>query len=153
MTKNKIEKERRFLLKRLPKLDYESRIEIVQFYIDGYRYRRSFDCTKNRAKYEKIKKISLGIGINSEEEIEEIPYQVFNELRRFGDREISKVRCIIENANHTFEIDVFYDMSLVILEIENVDIDKVIGFPPKIEDEILMEITENKNFSNYELAK
>jgi CYTH domain-containing protein len=39
------------------------------------------------------------------------------------------------------------------LEIEGIDIDDAVDFPEWIEKEILMEVTGNPKFTNYELAE
>ena len=146
-----IEKERRWLLKRLPNINFNEIIPITQFYIDGYRYRASSQISGGDC-YEKIKKVSIGIGHNEEIEIEQISKETFFDLFANRERSISKQRFVFFNEKHKFEIDEFENMNLTIMEIEGIELTDIIDFPPEIEKEIIMEITGFKQLNNYNLA-
>lgn len=153
MKKSITEKERRWLLKSKPQLKYDDSLYITQVYLDGYRYRQSFSFSSGSTSYEKIKKVSIGIGHNEEIDIEDISEKDFLEARKKSEKIISKIRNVYTTKKHTFEIDIFENLNLIIMEIEGVEMADKINFPEKIKDSIVMEITGLKEFSNFNLAE
>lgn len=150
--KEKLEKERKFLLKKIPTLITPNHIlHITQCYKDGYRYRLTRSQNAEPV-YEKIKKKKLSNGINSETEITEIDFPTFYMAKNTANKEISKRRFVYEFENKVFEMDVFDDLNLIILEVEGVELDEVIRFPPEINSVIIMEVTGNEKFDNFNLA-
>lgn len=149
-----IEKERKFLLKRFPTLNPDKRINITQYYTEsGNRFRMSSVIGEVGITCEKIKKIKIGKGINHEVDIEFISLSEFNNNRPFNQqKEISKLRSIYNINGKVFEIDLFKDLQLLILEVEDVDVDEEINFPEEIKKLILLEVTGNENFDNYNLS-
>ena len=152
--KTVIEKERKFLLKKFPTLEPNKRINITQYYTDsGIRYRMSSVIGEVGITCEKIKKIKIGKGVNQEIDVEEIPLSEFNNNRSVNQqKEISKLRSVYNLNGKVFEIDLFKDLQLLLLEVENVDIDEEIDFPEEIKKLILLEVTGNENFDNYNLS-
>ena len=70
-------------------------------------------------------------------------------------KKISKYRHVL-TVGRTFEIDCFRDMQLIVLEIELEDANDLIRdiyIPNWLKDEIIVEVTGMKEFSNYNLAK
>lgn len=151
MSKKVTEKERRWLLKNIPQLKFDSRIEIVQGYFDGLRFRSSLE--KGKFTYEKIKKVSIGVGHNEEIDIEELTLEQWKEVYPKFERIMFKTRYVIERNGHKFEVDAPGEISIVMLEIEGVEMNDVINFLPEIKSEIIMEITGIKELSNYNLAE
>lgn len=151
---NKIEKERKFLLKRMPHQKADVILCISQKYHDGYRYRETLTPKEDGSLdfcYEKLKKTRISNGVNQESEIETISREDFLEIP--GDHSVSKDRYIFSFEGKKFEVDQFYRMSLVIMEVEDVDPGEKINFPPFLEKLILMEVTGNPVFDNINLAK
>lgn len=154
-----LEIERRFLLKRIPKdLIAIKFLSIVQYYDkeNGIRYRETQDRGTLERKWEKIKKSTLGFGINEEVDLpitEEVFYKEIA-LLKWKPR-ISKRRIVYKFIDYpqTFEVDIFEDMALVICEVELKETYELIVFPPEIQKEIIKEITGEIRFSNMHLAE
>lgn len=154
--KIKVEKERKWLLKRNPEdIEFSDIFNIYQFYTeDGWRYRNIMNEDYTMDKYEKVKKVSIEKGINNEVDFQEVTEEEFHEAQESGKiRELMKTRRVFEYEGRKFEIDEFDEFGLTILEIEDVEMSDVIKFPPEIEKLILMEVTGNSKFSNYNLAE
>ena len=149
--------ERRFLLKYLPDLKYSEKIGIRQVYTSiGERYRESFTNELNGPYYDKIIKKSVSPGINTEE-VFKLSREEFSKVLVKGNKIIYKVRHIFIANDLKFEIDLFqspnnYQPCLIICEVELLKIDQEIKFPKKIKEAIILEITEFKQFSNYNLS-
>lgn len=155
---NKIEKERKWLLKRLPRdITPDEEISIIQYYKDGKRYRREVmrgGGVHGRTIYTRIIKTKAALGVNYETNIEEIGFTEFNEHRHNDtNKEISKTRYVYEFKQGKIEIDEFDNLTLIIMEVENVDMEDIINFPLAIEREILMEVTGDTKFDNFNLAE
>lgn len=146
----KIEKERKWLLKRLPgKLDVYEYDFIEQIYTDEFRFRKYHRST-GRIEYEKVIKKKLGIGVNEEEHF---PCSEAEYLAARGPKVHKKRYYLKLNDGLLAEIDIFLNAYLMIMEIENVELTDIIDFPDYIKDCILMEVTEFPQFSNKNLAR
>ena len=149
----KIEKERKFLMKNFPNNKPDKILLITQKYdSEGYRYRETLTFNNDIPEYvhEKIKKVKVDKGINHETEIETISREQY--LKAKCDKTISKERHIFNYEGKVFELDHFYRNSLIILEVENVDIDEEINFPDFLKKRILIEVTGMPEFDNINLA-
>jgi len=149
----KIERERKWLLKRATDEAWEGdTLHILQIYTeDGWRYRRTR--VNGDWVHEKMRKTSLGRGINQEVDIQTITEEEFNKiLEQDNVKGVDKLRHVVKTDHHTFEIDDFNSVDMVIVEVENVDMDDTIIFPDWLEKEIIMEVTGNPLFSNANLA-
>lgn len=152
-----IEIERRFLLKQLPKGlgDYK---EISQKYFNNNgvyeRIRRiHFPNIKyNHFNYEHIIKTNISPGINNEEH-RVIDSNLFHEINKRCTKEINKRRYLYRIGNLTWEVDHFFTMNLVIAEVELEDLNQELMIPKIIQNEIIMEVTEFPQFSNFNLAE
>jgi len=163
-----LEIERRFLLKK----SNESLLReigcdvflITQYYVQEegniVRYRRKEKFYNKNSDwsvkyYKTVKKyISLGTFEEIEEEVDrEI---VVNAIQS----NVGKVRCVSkyryivndEKQDLKFEIDLF-NFSIVILEVELPNINHEFKMPPFLQDSIILEITGQKEFSNYNLSE
>lgn len=150
MSLNVTEFERKWLLKKKPKIKFDSKILIIQFYLDGLRYRSSY--YNNKGTYEKIKKVSIGIGHNEELNCEQITSKEWWKNYKLAEKVITKTRFIKNSNGLKFEIDIFSKLSLIMMEVEDVQLTDSIAFPTEIEKEIIMEVTGLKEFNNYNLA-
>ena len=146
--------ERKFLLKRFPRLEKINNVfHIEQWYhSDGYRYRKQVEVPTNEIKIFKTKKTNISKGVNQEEETI-LTLIEFNELDLSNSLHINKIRTVIKYEGKKFEIDKYEGMNIVILEVELNDINEKIEFPKYLEREILYEVTGIKEFSNKRLAK
>lgn len=150
-----IEIERKWLLKRLPDLTPIEVMTITQYYKDGYRYRMQQSFSKE-AKYYKIRKVKDAPGINRELDIEEIDMIEFyrNRTGAMSERhEIVKQRHVYQlNDGLKAEVDVFSNLTLIMMEVELKDIEQELILPDAIHQVILMEVTGNEKFDNFNLA-
>jgi len=146
--------ERKFLLKRFPRLEkIDNVFQIKQWYhSDGFRYRYQVDVPKNEISIFKTKKTNISKGVNREEEVT-LTQEEFNELDLSNSIHIDKIRTVVKYKKKRFEIDKYEGMNMVILEVELKDINDKIEFPKYIEKEILYEVTGIKEFSNKKLAE
>lgn len=153
-TRNVIEKERKFLLKNIPSMIPQESWKITQFYKNGLRYREETDGFTTI--HIRLKKTKIAPGISNELDIEEISEEVFFEERNSIPSaelcEISKTRWVYKYNGRKFEVDVFNEIVLVMLEVEDSDLGEEIDFPPLIKAMILMEVTGNPNFDNFNLS-
>jgi CYTH domain-containing protein len=146
--------ERKFLLKRFPRLERINTVyQIEQWYhSDGYRYRYQVETPTGDIQIFKTKKTNISKGVNQEEEIT-LTQEEFNELNLSNSLHINKTRTVIKYRGLKFEIDKYNGINIIILEVELKDINDKINFPKYIEKEILYEVTGIKEFSNKKLAE
>lgn len=150
-----VEIERRWILRNLPNeaMNYDI-LEIEQWYdeteLGVVRYRSTLNRKLNYEKYEKIIKIPVSKGINTEQDFP-IEKDEFFQVLRNDMRHIVKTRYVFY-CGIKYEIDVFSEMNLIILEIELDDLTQNISMPEWLEREVIAEITGIKEFSNYNLA-
>jgi CYTH domain-containing protein len=146
--------ERKFLLKRFPRLEKINTVyQIDQWYhSDGYRYRKQVEIPTGDIEIFKTKKTNISKGINQEEEVT-LTLSEFSELDLSNSLHINKTRTVIKYKGHKFEIDKYNGINIIILEVELKDLDENIYFPKYIEKEILYEVTGIKEFSNKKLAE
>lgn len=153
--KTVIEKERKWLLKKLPELNnLLTVINITQYYKDGWRYRMEHEAGKT-PEFIKLKKQKIEKGVNKEVDIEKISQIDFYNNRigsREDRREIIKKRYVLTIEDRKFEIDLFHGLTLIIMEVENISAEEKIIFPEEIEKVLLMEVTGNSKFDNYNLG-
>ena len=146
--------ERKFLLKRFPRLEKINTIlQIEQWYhSDGFRYRYQVEMMTGNVEIFKTKKTNISKGINQEEETI-LSQSEFNELDLSNSLYIKKTRTIVKYKGHKLEIDKYDSMNIVILEIELQDLEENILLPKYIEREIIYEVTGIKEFSNKKLSE
>lgn len=146
--------ERKFLLKRFPRLERINTVyQIEQWYhSDGYRYRKQVETPTGGIEIFKTKKTNISKGVNQEEEVT-LTLSEFSEVDLSNSLYINKTRTVIKYKGHKFEIDKYNGINIIILEVELKDLDEKIDFPKYIEKEILYEVTGIKEFSNKKLAE
>lgn len=165
MAKVNVEMERKFVLRNKPfyfeRFKYPQEIE--QFYSPSekgiIRYRRNFN--NSGVQYEKIVKISIAKGVNTEETfpIDEVSFNAETNPIKNIMKYIRKTRYSMMFGPFKIECDVFYGMNLVMCELEftddrylNTSIDDL-GLPHWLRYEIIAEVTGMKEFNNYEMAR
>ena len=146
--------ERKFLLKRFPRLEKINTVyQIEQWYHhDGFRYRKQIELPTQKVVFFKTKKTNLSKGVNQEEETS-LTREEFDQLDLSNSLHIKKTRTVIKYKGHKFEIDKYDGINIIILEIELKDLDEKIIIPKYIDKEILYEVTGIKEFSNKKLAE
>lgn len=161
----KIEIERRWLLKKIPMLHYDV-IYIKQYYSEFGRFRKTIT-TNSIVKYYHTVKTNISYGANIEDE-KEISKKEFIKNIKSATTVLNKTRCIYKENGLTYEIDSLFnddieqyfidncDLShypyLTILEIELKDINQKITFNAEVYDSIIKEITGIPELSNRLLA-
>lgn len=127
MTNADIEIERRFILRSAPALQPQHSLEIFQKYAaDGWRYRQQQH--GDATSYFKTRKTSLGKGINHEEEFEISEHDFHHNCGQIV-KGIAKTRAVYAHNNLLFEVDIFRNISLVIMEVELSDINQHLEVP------------------------
>lgn len=144
-----IEKERKWLLKNFPNnIDPYDYIFIEQIYFNNFRFRKSSYKT-GRIEYEKIIKKTLNTGVNEEEHFSCTAEEFINIK---GPKILKKRYCLKLKDSLVAEIDVFVNLHLIVMEVENIEIFDDIKFPDFIKECIIMEVTAFSQFSNKNLA-
>ena len=146
--------ERKFLLKRFPRLEKINTVyQIEQWYHhDGFRYRKQIELPTQKVVFFKTKKTNLSKGVNQEEETI-LSQNEFNELDLNNSLSVKKIRTVVKYKGHKLEIDKYEGLNIVILEVELEDLNEKISMPKYIDKEILYEVTGIKEFSNKSLAE
>lgn len=158
MNSNNLEIERRFLLKYVPDIKYDRKLSITQYYMKaGYRLRSQTDKKYNEILFYKTFKEATDNPMVDKELDNIISAKEFNKLYKKENvlRSISKERYIkyLNNDGLKIEIDNFNEIYLVIAEVELPTIDYDLILPDYIQDVLLLEVTEFRQFKNYNLAK
>ena len=157
--KTALEIERKFLLKSLPftKGGFETILEIEQFYIKGLGESPGFRVRKTKAKssgnitYTKTIKKNLKPGVYEETE-GDITALEYYEMAATAYKRIEKTRYVKKEGKLKWEIDV-YPFKLVVAEIELPKEDYPLILPAFIRDNLIMEVTAYKEFTNKALAE
>jgi len=151
-----IEIERRFILRNVPNgvIKNSTALSIEQFYAPSDKGAIRYRCTSCKGhddKFEKIIKLPVSKGINTEQDFPVTKESFYKEVNN-DMRHIAKTRYVL-HYGMKFEVDVFQDFSLIILEVELKSLDEKIIFPEWLEKEIIAEITGMKEFSNFNMAR
>ena len=104
--------------------------------------------------YHTVKRhVSAGINDETEIDLNKKQYDCYLKHRVYNNRvPVIKDRHLIDWKGKTFELDIFHGANegLAVLEIELEDIEETFELPPFIN--IVREVTEEKEFSNFNLA-
>lgn len=158
-----LEIERKFLLKRFPKRiieKYKRSVQILDmvqyyFFINGIWQRyRVVNSNGKKTKYIHTIKKSLEPGIYEENErlITEKEFLAKRKEHNKNYAVIRKTRYVIKYKGLKFEIDVYLDLNLVVLEVELPELKHQFEYPEGLFEEIIIEATGMKQFSNFSLA-
>jgi CYTH domain-containing protein len=157
MSKENLEIERKFLLKDVPKFSPQSiqKLIIHQIYVDvdgkNVRFRMTENMRTDDRVYHQCSKKVISHGVF--EEIEnEIDRDTFLSMIKEDHRYIIKTRYVYEECGLKWEVDKYHDIRLVTLEVELDDIEQKITIPEIIENQMIVEVTGQKVFSNYNLS-
>jgi CHAD domain-containing protein/CYTH domain-containing protein len=146
--------ERKFLLKRLPRLRQAEALTIQQGYLPGSDIRervRSVESKNGRTYYRTLK---AGRGLRRLEIEEETSEPIFKRLFALtkGQR-VRKRRYVVEENGLRWEIDRFLDRKLVLAEVELESEDQAIDLPRWLKPVIEREVTNDPEFTNERLAR
>ena len=163
----KLEIERKYLLKRLPHgLKWDGVLHIFQYYLpDGRRVRETRNALVpsfysdiipfpfgRYVKYEVCIKKKLKAGVYEEDE-KKITQKQFEKLKELATSSISKTRHIFKMGKLKWEIDEYQrDINLVTAEIELKTEKTKFKMPKELQDVLIMDVTEFREFTNKSLA-
>lgn len=148
-----LEIEKRWLLKQIPDIEYDDELNITQLYIGSDRYRMSYSKKTTQTSFYKTTKTTISPGVNEEVE-EKVSAETFWIHMENAEKIISKTRYIKKEKKLKWELDVFKDLTIIILEVEVPDESSLEKIRPAswAEPEVLLDITGMKQFSNINLA-
>lgn len=153
-----LEIERKFLLKNLPILPdnrWDRILNIEQSYFtdsDGKTSRVRTQADEKELKFFLTQKELISHGVFEEKESEITQKEYFEYLPKF-ERTLRKIRYVKKFGAHLkWEIDVYLTVKLITAEIELLKIDQEFEFPDYIKENVIMELTGMREFSNYSLA-
>ena len=147
--KQEIEIERKWLLKELPKVEFDFVFHIEQYYKDYLRYRK--EVHNGAETFYCIKKEKLQPGVNREiwQDCTKEDF-IFN--YPMHEKPIKKTRYVLRYEGHNLEIDTF-DNRLVMMEIEVKSLSEPIQIPQIVHAQIEKEVTGDPDYSNYQLYR
>ena len=159
-----LEIERKFLLRQLPDVKWNDILSVDQFYHknqknywDRYRKLESKISNKNIFQHTIKKTVSKGINQETETPLSREEFEVQAALCFSSNKQakyISKVRHIIIIDDLKWEVDLFLNQTgLIIAEIEIPTLDYPLEIPDFIKENLIMEVTDYKQFSNRSIAK
>lgn len=152
MKKTFIEVERKWIMKNTPNLVPDKTVNIIQFYTGGdVRYRRESASDERQEFFYKMEKQPIGKG-ESLETMQEISLQEFWNATQNCPYMIRKKRQVYKQEKFNIEIDVFWNMSLVMMEIEVNSLEDNLEIPEAISKYIIKEVTGDPHFSNKYLS-
>lgn len=152
-----LEIERKFLLKDLPEsaqkhADYCYYI-FQDYYIDpkdgrGKRARKQYNHNKNLFEYIVAEKKFI-----KKENEHYITFEEHESILKISDRSIEKLRYVFKVENNLkWEVDIYKNIKMISAEIELKNINQKIIIPDFIRENLIIETTGMKEFSNSSLA-
>lgn len=97
--------------------------------------------------------IKRGEGLVREEEERDISEEEFRRAwPRVGGRCLRKTRYRVDVGSHTWEIDAFENLALVLAEVELTGVDDTPDVPDWLRTHLVRDVTDEKDYRNYELA-
>jgi len=155
-----LEIERKFLLKRLPIEPPSEVLLIKQWYMDvnGVMVRvRKVEFNDGSFDFIKTIKTPIDEMTYEENESQMLPkdfYDFVDEcLVSDNSYYIAKKRHIYVNDNDKWEVDQYLDFDLVVAELEIPHKEYSFEIPEHIKDELIMEVTGKREFSNFSLSE
>lgn len=158
----KLEIERKFLLKSLPKIEPTQKVKIDQYYLKNssgiWERARTWNSSNGDSKFIHTVKKNVSKGVNIEDEYD-MTIEEFNDFRdkclsaSSESRFIKKVRHIYPDEQLYWEVDEFdNDYKLIIAEIEIPKKTFKLTIPNFIKEVMLLEVTGMKQFNNRNLS-
>ena len=157
--------ERKFLLKKVPKVRYDNVVTIYQYYLkddDKWtdRIRRIKD-SEGEVVYIRTKKSRIN-NLASEEDEKYLDRKEYEKIKKSALSKVTKKRHIINYGDYKLEIDHFKNINVILCELEIVVDDNRLDnatkelsemeLPDFILDNLIMEVTDFDEFSNKSLS-
>jgi CHAD domain-containing protein/CYTH domain-containing protein len=149
-----IEIERKFLLKRFPRVRDAEELIITQGYVPGSDIKERVRLIESKQGKKYYRTLKAGIGVKKIEIEEETTETVFKRLFALtkGNR-VRKRRYVIHSDNVTWMIDRFLDRRLVLAEVELPAEDTPIQMPRWLKPVVDREVTGEPAYTNEKLAQ
>jgi CHAD domain-containing protein/CYTH domain-containing protein len=146
--------ERKFLLKRLPRLKDAQDQLIEQGYLPGSDIRERIRRVETKDGERYFRTLKAGRGLTRLEIEEETTEPVFKKLFELTKgKRVRKRRYVVEDNGLRWEIDRFLDRKLVLAEVELESEDQPVEFPRWLRALIEREVTHDAEFTNERLAQ
>jgi CHAD domain-containing protein/CYTH domain-containing protein len=146
--------ERKFLLKRLPRLKNSTQQLIEQGYLPGSDIRERIRSVETEDGLSYFRTLKAGRGISRLEIEEETTEPVFKKLFELTrGKRVRKRRFTVEDNGLRWEIDRFLDRKLVLAEVELESEDQPVHFPRWLRSLIEREVTHDPSYTNEALAR
>lgn len=150
-----LEIERKYLLKKLPKITFDSKISISQYYFpveDKWeRIRESIQDGKISFIHCVKKLIEEDPAVYEENE-RDLTVKEYLVLREKCTTQINKIRHVKKEGDLKWEIDEYVNLSLIVAEIEIPSVDYQVEIPDYISENLIMEVTSFREFTNRKLS-
>ncbi len=144
-----IDIERKWLLKELPKIEFDQVIQIEQYYKDFLRYRKEHDGIGEFFYCIKREKLSPGIKREIWEPCTKEDY-FFNYPQ--DEKPIKKKQHVFKYQGHMLKIDLF-ESGVVMMEIEVKSLYEPVTIPKIVHEVIEREVTVDPEYSNYQMFR
>lgn len=157
--------KRKFLLKKLPKLRYDSVVSIYQYYLDDDgtwtdRVRRikneESEITYLRTRKNRVNNLAI------KEDETEITRKEYEKIKKSAKSKVIKKRHVINYGDYKWEIDHFKNVNVILCELEIIanenNLEKItkelsdMNLPDFISNNLIMEVTDFPEFSNKSLS-
>lgn len=150
-----VERERRFLLERLPDLPAETEThEIEQGWLPGVRLRERLRRVRGPDGERFERALKLGAGVERTEIEEPLPRELFDALWPLTEPcRIRKRRHRVRWRERVWELDEFLDRPLAVAEVEIERSDERPDLPPWLAPYVVREVTDEGAFTNLALAE
>lgn len=148
--------ERKFLLKRMPRLEGEAEVwEIDQGWLPGEKLaERLRRVRRPDGTVSYFRTVKLGSGASRFELEEETTPEVFRKLWNLTKgKRVRKTRYRVEDGGFTWEIDRFRGRRLVLAEVELPDEDTPVTPPAWLQRFVVRDVTDEREYVNINLAK
>jgi len=146
----KLEIEKRYLIKRLPqKINWDEIQFIHQYYSKNGRFRMIE--SKKGVTFIKTLKKTISEGVNKEIETEITAKQYIKEIKS-ATKKIHKTRYIKKVGKLKWEVDVFDKLAIAEIELPTEKDLKTVKIPKFIKDVLILDVTPIKAFSNFNIA-
>lgn len=149
-----VEIERKYLLTGLPPFGRSTRrVLIHQGWIPGEQLQERLRSVREGGSTRYFRTVKLGRGVRRVEVEEETTPEIFRRLWGLTTRRrVRKRRFIVQEEEHTWEVDQFLDRELVLAEVELPSEDTSVTLPPWLEPLVVREVTGEDAFVNVNLA-
>lgn len=150
-----IEIERKYLLHALPpRVTGCPSVLIDQGYVPGEKIRERVRRMRDAEAQRYVRTVKLGKGMARTEFEEETTREIFEALwSTTRGRRLQKRRYYVAEGELTWEIDEFLDRELVLAEVEIPSVEFAVSVPEWLAPYVVREVTEEKGFGNYSLAR